>query len=426
MSASTFTRARISARWQGMPLLMLGVAATAAAFGRTAVSPLQETMRTALGLSDNQLALLQGPALALPVVMASIPLGLAIDRYSRVRMLLGLSVLDAFGTLLTALAPSFALLFLSRCLVGLSATAISTVAFSLLADLCAPQQRGRATMMVVIGQAAGIAAAFAIGGLLLSLVGKGPSGWRTVMLWLSTPVILATLVAVPIHEPLRSEVAVEKPSARQTWIELWQRRTTIVPLLAGLVTAEIALQAALVWSAPAFARRFGLSPGRIGAIMATALIVSGVVGPVTGGLLADLCQRTGGPRRTLTVLTILPILLFPTCFFAVLPSGLWAGVLLVFFMTAVDSLLVMGTTLFTIVIPNELRGLCMAVFSGASTLLGVGLAPLTVSVLSNQTGGGSTIGRALVLVCASASFFSGVIFALGRRSFRVLGLPSGA
>jgi hypothetical protein len=67
--------------------------ATAGAYARTAMSPLQETMRVALGLSDNQMASLQGPALALPLMLVAVPLGVLIDSRSRVRMLL---VLAAF------------------------------------------------------------------------------------------------------------------------------------------------------------------------------------------------------------------------------------------------------------------------------------------------------------------------------------------
>lgn len=401
--------------WRGLQLLLVTLAATAAAFGRTCVSPLQETMRIALGLSDNQMALLQGPALALPVVIAAIPLGLIIDRYSRIRLIVALTVLDAIGSLLTALASNFTLLFLARCLVGLTATAISTAAFSLLADLCAPAQRGRATMVVVIGQTAGIAAAFSLGGLLLSMSNSDPNAWRGTMLWLTAPLVLVLFSMFAMREPPRAELTIEKPSVRDTGLELWRCRSVVAPLLAGLVMAEITLQAALVWATPTLARNFALPPERIGAIMAVGLIVSGILGPVSGGALADLCQRRGGPRQTMSVLSVLSMLIVPTCLFAVLAGRWTVTTLLIVFLTTVQALLVMGTALFTVVIPNELRGLCMAIFSAGGVLLGVGLSPVTVSLLSSEMGGSSMIGRALALVCMTASLLSAAIFTLGKH-----------
>ena len=87
--------------------MLLTVAAASAIYARTALGPLQETMRIALGLTDNQMAMLQGPALALPTIFAAIPLGLAIDRYSRARLLLVLTALNLFGSVFTGLCSDF-------------------------------------------------------------------------------------------------------------------------------------------------------------------------------------------------------------------------------------------------------------------------------------------------------------------------------
>src|SRR5262245_38698972 len=77
-----------------LQLSLLTLAALAGSYARITLGPLQETMRLALGLSDNHMAVLQGPALALPMVIAAIPLGLLIDRYSRVRLLFVLTALS--------------------------------------------------------------------------------------------------------------------------------------------------------------------------------------------------------------------------------------------------------------------------------------------------------------------------------------------
>src|SRR5688572_15441195 len=93
-----------------LQLLLLTLGLTAAVYAKAALGPLQETLRIALSLSDHQIALLQGPALALPITLVSVPLGLAVDRYSRVHLILGGVLLLLVGSLLTAFASSFAML----------------------------------------------------------------------------------------------------------------------------------------------------------------------------------------------------------------------------------------------------------------------------------------------------------------------------
>jgi predicted MFS family arabinose efflux permease len=403
---------------RGFQFVLLTLAATAALYARTAVSPLQETMRIALVLSDNQMALLQGPALALPMVIASVPLGVVIDRHSRVRLLLIFAGCALAANLLTALASHFSMLFAARCLSGLAVTAIIVAAYSILADLYSPEQRGRAGMVVLIGQFGGMAAAFALGGALVTVFGPGPNGWRWAMFWLTGPLVPVIFLMLAMREPVRTGVAIENPSAPQAFTELWQLRTVIVPLLAGLVMVETASGAALVWAAPTLSRRFALSPERVGAIMSMAVLVGGVLGSIAGGILADLCQRTGGPRRTISLLSGLALLsVLPAGLFAVVMQVGFATVLLVMFMAIVGAIIVAGVALFTIVIPNELRGLCLAAMVGANTLFGIALAPLAVSLLSGAIGGPVMIGKALALVCVAAGLLSAATLAFGRRYF---------
>jgi predicted MFS family arabinose efflux permease len=398
-------------------MLLLTVAVTAAAYARTGVSPLQETMRAVLALSDNQMALLQGPAMSLPLVVAAIPLGLLIDRYSRVRLVFAFTVVDAVGSVLTGLASSFRFLLVGRCLVGFAALAINPVALSLLADFYPPAQRGRATMVIAIGQVGGMSAAFALGGALLAAAGSAPNGWRWTMLWLTVPLALVIFAMVAMREPPRTGLAIENPSLRQAWAELWVYRATIAPVLVGAILAEIALGAPLIWAAPALSRSFGLAPDRIGAIMGMGLMVSGILGPIAGGTLADLCQRTGGSRRTMFGLSGLALVSTPAGLFAVMPGVASASVLLVMFLTIVSAMCVMGTTLFTVVIPNELRGVCMAAFAALCVVCAIGLAPLTVSVLSGAIGGPAMIGKALALVGVTTSVLAAATFAVGGRYF---------
>jgi MFS family permease len=374
-------------------------------------------MRSALGLSDNQIAVLQGFAMAIPMAVGAIPLGFLIDRHSRVRLLLVFSLVNVAGGLLTAYAPSLTLLVVARCLVGLMMPAIAIAAYSLVADLYPPSQRGRANMVMAVGQAAGMSAVFALGGVLIAHAGEDPDGWRWAMLWLTSPLLLIAISTLVLREPERAGVTAQGMPLRKTLLALWRYRAMLLPLFAGMIIVGIADCAALIWAAPTLTRNFGLSPARVGSIMATILLLMGVLGPLAGGTLADLCQRTGGPRRTMTALTGLALLSVPASFFPLLPGIRLAATLLLLFVTIGFMVSLMFTTLVTVVIPNELRGLSLTISSAASLLIGGGLAPILVSFSAHALGGPAELGKALALVCISTSVLGAMVFAFGRHFF---------
>ena len=403
-----------------LTLLLLGLAAWAGSYARFALSPLQEAMRAALGLTDNQVAVLQGPAIAVAVIVGSIPLGLLVDRYSRVRLLAAFLTLNLAGCVLTTLSSSFVILILARSVVGLMAVAALIAIPSLVADLYRPEQRGRASIVVSGGSDLGSPAAFAIGGALLVTHGSDPDGWRWSMLVMTGPALLVVILLVlGLREPPRTDLITRNPSIRAAIGELWRYRRVITPLLAARCMVWLADGATIIWSAPFFTRRFGLAPDRIGAIMATVLLAAGLAAPIAGGFLADVCQRSGGPRRTMLALTGLALLSVPASLFAfgIATAPLLTAVLLVAFVTLGFMTNMTGGILATIVIPNEVRGSYLSVSMVVGCFFGIAVAPLLVSALSGVLGGSEMIGDALAIVCVSASAVGAVIFALGSRAF---------
>jgi MFS family permease len=401
----------------GFQLLLLAAVMAAAGFALTAVGPLQEAMRVALILSDNEMALLRGPVIGIPIALTAIPLGLLIDRFSRVRLLLVLLSFALMGSLFTAFASSFIWLLAARLLAGVAALAIVPVVYSLGADLYPPEQRGRVLTVANIGQVAGNSAAFALGGTLLTLSEAAPEAWRWVMLWLTAPLLPILLLMLALREPARTGIAIDRPSALQVWEELGHYRTMIVPLVVGIILAEIAVGAILIWAAPMLSRNFRLPPDRIGGVMAMGMLLSGIAGPAIGGLLADLCQRTGGPARTVATLTGLALLGVPAGLFAFVPGVVAGSILLISSMTLMLAVAIMGMTLFTIVIPNEIRGLCTSALVATNIFFGLAVAPPAVSLLSGAIGGLSMIGKALSIVCVAIGVLAASTFAWGRRSF---------
>ena len=401
-------------------LILLAVAIWAAIYARSALGAMQEVMRINLSLSDHEVALLQGTAPAIPMVLGAIPLGLIVDRYCRVRLLLLFAIVSLAATALSALTSSLTVLFGARCAIGLAMAATLIAAYSLVADLSTAKQRGRTTMILALGEITGSAAAFALGGMLLGLVGPtvaSPSqGWRSALLWMCVPLGVATLLMLALREPARSGIVVQRPPLSMVWSELWRYRAVMAPLLLARSMVWIGEGALLVWAAPNFTRSFSLSAGQAGSIMGTVLLIAGLVGPALGGLLADFCQIRGGPRRTVAALAVLALVSVPTSLFSIAHNVTLASSALTVFLTLGYIFGTAALTVGTIVIPGELRGLYLAVTNMVAALF-MGIAPLMVSFLSGVLGGPAMIGKALLVVCGGTSVVGAAVFASTQRHF---------
>jgi MFS family permease len=181
---------------------------------------------------------------------------------------------------------------------------------------------------------------------------------------------------------------------------------------------DVAVQ---IWAAPMYTRRFSLPTEHIGTLMALVLLVSGVLGPILGGVLADVAQRRGGVSVMASALSALALLSVPAGFLGVAPGVMLTSILLAAFVTLGNAISVIQAALFTVVIPNELRGLCVGLSTTLSIPFSIGLAPMIVSFLSGLLGGPGTLGKALALLCSMVSLLGALTFAWGKRYFLAAG-----
>lgn len=396
-------------------LAMLSFVAAGGGYARAALSPVQEAAAAALTLTDHQVAVIQGPAIGLPLALATIPLGVLVDRYSRARLLLALAVMQLTGTLLTAGALGFGTLLIGRGLAGFAGLAIFPVTLSIACDLYSADRRGRATMVISVAQVIGSAAAFLSGGWLLTFDGDKADAWRTTLLYMSVPLVAVAMIALALPEPHRVKQQERSRPVAQYLEDVWRLRAILTPIILGLVMMEIGIGSILIWAGPALMRLFRLGPGPVGTVLALGILVSGCIGPVVGGLLADRCQQAAGPRRTLLVLSALSFMCAPVGLIAYTSSLAAAGAVLFAALTLMIGIAVMGTSLFTIIIPESARGFFLSVLVAANVLFALGLAPLLVSALSAALGGANQLSVALTDVLMIAALVAGVAFVCGRR-----------
>ena len=389
---------------------------------RGVLSPVQEAARSELHLSDFQISLVQGLASSIPITVFSIPLGRLADRYSRVRLLIMLAVFTTAAQVLGALAHGFGLLFISRMLAGAGGMCMLPAAISIAADVSVPEQRGRALLLLTLGQYVGLAAAFALGGALFGLLGSdgaafGLTPWRGVMLWFGIGSALLVAPLFGLREPARKEVG-EAPSAALGPVlrELWTRKAFLLPLVIGQMSVVMADTAASIWAAPVLARNYGLRPEQAGGWMGLVILGAGIFGSVFGGAAADAGQRSRLRGGILVGAVAASAIALPAALFAVAPTPLMFALLLALLLVCGVVTGLVTSTALAVLVPNELRGVCLGAFVVVGGVVGFGIAPTLVSFVSNALGGERHLGAALATTGVSVGLISFVAFVVSFRN----------
>lgn len=409
-------------------LLALTLAMTVGFTMMTSFGTVQEGAKAELVLSDATLGVVQGVSAALALVVFSIPVGILVDRFNRVRMLIALALIWTAGTVLTAVADGATTLFVARVLTATGTTGALTAALSLTADLCLPEQRGRAMLIVNLGKMAGIAAAFALGGWLFGRIAGGTLPvfadlFATVAPWRGTHAVLAALslaMILPLlllREPARREVAATiRPPLSVMTAELWSRRAFLAPLFIGQVAVVMADNAALVWAAPVLSRHYGLQPGDFAGWMGSLIFLTGLGGTLLGGFSADWGQKSGRRGGLLLGALVAAAIGVPAALFPIAPTV--TGFAIAFgtlsLCGAVTGLIT--SVALTVLIPNEVRGLCIGAFIAFAGLIGFGIAPSLVTGISSLLGGEGHLGPALAVVGVATGTLSVLGFLLAMRA----------
>jgi MFS family permease len=377
---------------------------------------LQESVKADLHLSDFGLSLVEGVAVAVPLALSGIPVGLLVDRVNRVRVMIAMTLLWVAAAAATAWAPSLSILFVSRVLAATAGSALLTTAISLAADLSPPEHRGQAMQVINVGKLVGSVAAFPAGALLIAFFsGKHQfpawlgleAPWRSAHLALALFGSALAIILVFLREPQRHEIGagLDAP-ARVVLRELWTRRSYLGPLLFGQMGILMADAAATIWSTPILSRRFGLQPLQFAGWLALGALIAGVVGSVVGGWAADAGYRKIQRGGILLGAVLSSAVAIPAALFPIMPT-------VVSFLSALTLLLLGGTiasiALMAVIgtyLPNETRGLAFGGYLAFGGLVGFGIAPTLVVAISSWLGGEQYLATALAVVGTAISAVS--------------------
>lgn len=417
-----------------LPLLLL--AAYAIAFvDRALVSVVAAPMKAELGLSGLQFGLLSGTAFALIFCLAGVPLGWLGDRTDPRRMIAGGLVLWSAMTALCGLAQSYGSLFAARVGVGVGEAVLLPAGMAWLRRRMRPQHMGRAVAIFLMGAATGAFLAHFAGGLLLAHLERHAeielpwlgalAPWRILFLVAAPPGLLLAIVVLGARPAAPGEVSTS--TVRETIAVVWARRGAFGPLTAATACTVMMAQAPAAWLPLFYVREFGLSPGQAAVMVGLMFILSVPLGQWTGGFLIDRLARQSVRAPPNTVLALAAALALAPAVLFCLARELWLSqVAYLLFSVLASAATPCGLVGWQALAPARVLALTTALLVSVVTLVGIGIGPALVGLLSDHLFEGADALRSALLTLLVTICVAGSAFALaGRRAFdSVTGLSS--
>jgi MFS family permease len=368
-----------------------------------------------LGIDHLQLGVLAA-TVSIVSALATLPFGVLADRVNRVR-LLALSVgLWSAAMVAAGLSGSFGELLATRCFLGIVVAGASPLLASLMGDLFAGGERGKAYGYVLTGELVGSGFGFLVSGNLAGLL-----SWRWSFGVLALPsLVLAVALRRLLDEPERGA---HRQGRREQipWARAFRRvlrvRTNVV-LIVVSSTGYLFLGGVQTFGVIFMRRQYGLAQSPATSMLGL-LGLGAIAGVLVGGRLADRLLREG--RRDARVLV--PAVAFGgAAAIALLPfAAAWPLAMAMPLFVLATAVLTAGNPPLDAarldVMPPELWGRAEAVRTVLRSLA-VTAAPLLFGFLATAIGEGS--GEALrltFLIMLAPLAAAGAILLYARRTY---------
>jgi MFS family permease len=409
---------------------------------RQVVNILAEPIKNDLGLSDAQLGLLSGLAFAVFYTFLGIPIARLAERKNRPIIISAAVAAWSGFTVLCGFAQNFTQLVLARIGVGVGEAGCTPPAHSLIADYVPKEKRASALAFYSMGTPIGGLLGLILGGLIADAY-----GWRAAFFVAGVPGILfAALAFFTLNEP-RKQIAARAAQLQaasagfgETVRELFRKPTFWFIALAAAIKAFIGYGHA-PFTASFFLRNHtqevaGLASSIGGALgyelksvgflgLALGLMggTAGAFGSILGGWIAD---KFGAKdlRAYMVAPAIASLVTIPIYITAITIDS--AGIALC--ILTINGLL--GTLWYGPVyatgqgvVPPHMRATTAAILLFIINLIGLGLGPLLVGMLSDHFAGPMGMGKGegvrwALITSASFGVFAFAMFWLARRTIR--------
>lgn len=414
--------ARVAWRIVGVLTLVYSIAFV----HRIGLGLLVEPLQKDLHFSDTAIGWLAGIFFALPYTLGGPLFGWLADRRSR-RSIIAIAAAGWSATTAAfGLLTSFTTLAITRVAAGLTQAALQPAASSMIADCFDARDRARAYGVYVAGTGFGTAIAYWLGAIAIAIGtyvagATGIKDWSAAFLALGVLGLIAPLSMLFIREPVRREQGGATSATVVATLGFIRREWIVVGSLSlGLAICFLAPYGQLAFMPVMFSRKYGWNAAELAIVYGIIAVLGGGLGSVLGGWISARLARRGrvdsnwficlvGAAGSLVAGGIAPLM--PTG-----ESSLFFFTLSALFTNwpSVGALGVINQ-----LARNEMRGQLTAVYTSTAGLVGAGLGPVTIGMLSDRLppawGGVST---AMSMTFFGCAILSCTLLLIGRQPFR--------
>jgi MFS family permease len=393
---------------------------------RVILALLVSPLKADLHVSDVQLGLLFGPAFAVFYAVLGLPIARLADRGDRRKLILAGVFLWGAATVGSAFAGSFWVLVALRMGLAIGEAALTPSAYSLIGDLFPPHRRTAAASLYSALGMAGAAGGYILGAAVIQLVGHaaapasgaGLGLWRLVFVIVGAPSLLMGLVvAFTTREPLRSSTSVA-PGFREVLGYLRRNLRLYVGLFVGAGLTQAIGYAYVAWGPEFLHRQYNWSIPHAGYVSGLIGLAAGFGGTLAAPALSRRLEAWG--RADGVILASLSLLVVGAL--CAVAAPLQGRVEAFLALNAAASFCLVGVANNVVVsmqfvAPPRMRATLVAAVLMCITLLGLGLGPAVVAVISARLSpDGQALGSGLAILAAgiSAPAFCLLLWARGR------------
>jgi MFS family permease len=385
---------------------------------RQILSLLVGPIKRDLGISDTSMSLLMGFSFAVFYTLFGIPLGRMADSRSR-RLIIAVGI--AAWSVMTAgcgLAQRYWQLALMRMGVGVGEASLSPAAYSLIADYFRPEHRATAISVYSMGIYVGSGLAFILGGLVVKFVSGqdqfelpivgATRAWQLIFFVVGLPGLPMALLLLTVREPTRKGARLAVAGAavplREVLEYFRENRATFLGLNLGMACLTFSAYAASTWIPTFLVRVHGWSAGQTGVVFGLIVAIAGTLGIMTGGWLADWLRQRGHADAEVRVALFSAIGWLPFgILYPLVPHGSWAAILLapaIFFTSAPFGV---APAAIQRMMPNAMRAQATALYLFVINLIGMGLGPTAVALMTDGVfKDENAVNLSLLVVCLAA------------------------
>jgi MFS family permease len=417
------------------PWFVVGILMVAYVFSfvdRQILNLLVGPIRRDLGISDTQMSLLMGFSFALFYTVMGIPLGRLADSKSRRGLIAAGVIVWSVMTALCGTAKHYWQFFLFRIGVGVGEAALSPAAYSMIADYFPPEKRATAISVYSMGIYLGAGLAFLLGGAVIHYVSAQGAielpviglthPWQLVFFVIGGAGVLFSAAFFLVREPPRhGTVAGGSGVPLGTVLAyLWQNRRTVLCHNVGFAMISFVSYGTGAWIPSFFIRSHGWTPGEVGLVYGLIVMVFGAAGIVFGGWLTDRWLKKGLSDAALRVgLWSAGLTLAFGGLYLLMPSGFLAAVLMAPTIFLIGMPFGAAPAAIQEIVPNEMRGQTSAVYLFLVNLIGLGIGPTAVALVTDfGFHDDSKVGWSMFIVSTVASLCAVALLASGLRPYR--------